>query len=255
MLEKKSNLVNCEIPEDYIIQVNFKWIKSFDEFKEKYKRKNWNFDQRYKSVEEFLDEISNLKDMDPIVYLHYITYSIDNWLSAENLLNELQKIWLKNYNNIKSIYALFRNTFKWDWFDKNNNTRSSTIKQQLDNPNHINKQRQKLEEKEIENLYEKIILSVDKILFKDLNNKKTLNEKIIYILYNLNFIIKGNDLELANFIKKYKDKWIWFLKTAKIIKWLIIKVKPEIWNEINVENLKKRLNEGYNKYYKTNSEN
>lgn len=249
----QTNLLK-NIPETYQIPDNEKWIKSLEEFYKLYKRKDWKLDQRYKTVEDFLLKIKELQYKDPIIYLHYFHFSLQNWFSAENLLKELQNIWFTNYTNKKSIYALFTNTLKWNWFNKDIYTRKTTKNcrkdNAIENPNHINNKRKELQKDEIDKLYNEFKNKTHNLLFLDLDKKKTLNQKIIYILANIWIIKKEKEEELAHFIKEYQNKNIWFLKTAQIIKWVIIKIIPEIWQTINEESLKKRLRERYNKYYK-----
>jgi len=245
---ENSLILKSHLPEKYKIPGISRWIKNYEDFKNKIKKKKWWLDQRYNNIIDLLDKIAETKNCDPILYIHYIYYSKENWVSAENLLKEFKKLWFDNYSNKDSIYALLKNTFNWDLLDRYKITRNSTKQQIKQNPNHINLQRKQIEKIEVEKLYKQIKKSVDSILLNDINTKKTLNQKVIYILYNLGFLKKENDYELANFIKEYQKRKIGFLKIAQIIKWIIIKIKPELENEINEQNLKKRLIERYKKY-------
>ena len=245
---ENSLILKSHLPEKYKISGISRWIKNYEDFKNKIKRKRWWLDQRYNNIIDLLDKIAETKNCDPILYIHYIYYSKENWVSAENLLKEFKKLWFNNYSNRKSIYALLKNTFNWDLLDSNKIIRNSTKQQINQNPNHINIKRKQIEQIEIEKLYKKIKFSVDSLLLNELNYKKTLNQKIIYILYSLEFIKKENDYELSVFLKEYQKRKIGFLKIAQIIKWIIVKVKPELENEIDEQSLKKRLIERYKKY-------
>ena len=249
---KNSLIVNSNLPENYKIPGISRWIKSYNELKLNITRKDWWLDGRYNNIIDLLDNIAEIKDCDPVLYIHHIYYSIEQWVSADNLLKEFQKLWFKNYTSKESIYALLKNIFNWDLLERYTNTRESTKKQIITNPNHINNRRKDLEKKEIEKLYKKIKKSVDWLLLNELKYKKTLNQKIIYILFSLEYIKEENDFELAKFIEKYQDRGIWFLKTAQILKWLIIKIKPNLESEIDEQNLKKRLIERYKKHYPDN---
>lgn len=240
-----------------IIEINidstFEWMTSLTQlYKEKYRNKH-PFLEKLKIT--LKNKYNN--DVDPIQYLYYLYY--EEKLSTSEIYDRLYKIW--DYNNeYKNTFELmFKTTFWWELRWNTEASQNTKRKQSINNWNkwklsnglvEINKERANLIENEIKFLFDQVKWKVDNLLLEDLENKKTLNEKIIYILYSLWFLKEENDKELAYFIKTLQERKNWFLINAKSIKWLIIKIKPELEKDINEQNLKKRLIERYNKYYK-----
>lgn len=241
----------------------FIWIKHSSEIKNKFKRKDNVIIKKYTQLNKLFINLSNFlkekyqNEVDPVKYLYHLYYV--EKLSTIDIFDRLAYMWGYQNKEKDNFRLIFKNTFKWELRWNSKPSQNTKRKQSINNWNKwkvseaikkINQERAELEKNEVEFLFEQVKWKVDNLLLEDLENKNTLNKKIIYILFSLGLLEEENDEKLADFIKTFQDRDIWFLQTAKSIKWLIIKIKPELEKEIDEENLKKRLRERYNKYYK-----
>jgi len=253
-LWERERLLNINIPND------FEWISNYKDIEKKMLRKDWVVMKKYEKMSYLINNLNKFLEkeytnkIDPIEYLYYL-YHIQKLTTIE-IFDRLKDFWSYKNNTKNTFEQMFKYTFGWELRWRNEPSANTKRKQSVNNwintnnPNHINNQRSLLEKNEINFLYEKVKSNVDSLLLEELQKKSTLNQKVIYILHSIGYLENENDSDLADFVKTYQDKEIWFLKTAQIIKWLIIKIRPELESEINDQSLKKRLIERYNKYYK-----
>ena len=97
---------NINIPD------NFKWVKSYEEFREKVKWKKSEFrNTAYKKVDNFLQSLREIVDIDPVKYLYYLYY--EEKVSTIVIYDMLHTLgWYKNKQK-DTFTKMFVNTFWW----------------------------------------------------------------------------------------------------------------------------------------------
>lgn len=259
LIKKINNWTNTKwnwetIVKELNITIDFNrlnWIKNLSEFISEYSTKKWKFNWRYNSVKEKLIELKlslskiYVNKPDPIEYLLYLYFQEE--LPIRDITNRLEKLWIKYPQN--SLHNLMTNVL---WHSLRENSEKTEIKEKKDiakaKNNKINTKR--LEE--TKDAVEEILINnkAENKWFKleDYSKKKNKTLKITYLLNKFWFIKEESRENLINFLKKFKEKWLWWDRITNALKTIIntyiidnnnlkiehLKIDPKlIWEIIN----------------------
>jgi len=203
---------------------NFKWIKSIDEFNEKYYNPNtWKYiNWSYTQVMKKLEKLAMIVDQDPINFL-YKLYYIDK-KSAYTIFELYWEIlW---YKKEESLHKLFTITFWWKLRDRTEMTKNWLYKIMTANTRKIPKIKQEKGQK------------IEKLV--DLLRKKSIQQENIEITWKnqleklKSFLeiawIKKKNTSLKDFVEQYEDKKYGY---SILIESLNILLK-EYWIELKI---------------------